>query len=51
MPHGQPQVQPIGVSIHPTSGARLVALPPGPLTQQLPVQRPDVAVPAIELFL
>ncbi|MET7328391.1 alpha-L-fucosidase [Nonomuraea sp. NPDC005650] len=31
--------------------SRLGALPPGTLTLQLPVQRPDVAVPVIELFL
>jgi alpha-L-fucosidase len=30
---------------------RLGALPPGTLTLQLPVQRPDVAVPVIELYL
>ncbi|GAA2384049.1 alpha-L-fucosidase [Nonomuraea africana] len=30
---------------------KLGALPPGTLTLQLPVQRPDVAVPVIELFL
>ncbi|MEU0568794.1 alpha-L-fucosidase [Nonomuraea sp. NPDC005983] len=30
---------------------KLGALPPGTFTLQLPVQRPDVAVPVIELFL
>ncbi|RVX42593.1 alpha-L-fucosidase [Nonomuraea polychroma] len=30
---------------------KLGALPPGTLTLQLPVQRPDVAVPVLELFL
>ncbi|MER6945671.1 alpha-L-fucosidase [Nonomuraea sp. NPDC000554] len=30
---------------------KLGTLPPGTLTLQLPVQRPDVAVPVIELFL
>ncbi|WP_207755981.1 alpha-L-fucosidase [Nonomuraea cypriaca] len=30
---------------------KLGALPPGTLTLQLPVQRPDVAVPVVELFL
>jgi alpha-L-fucosidase len=30
---------------------KLGALPPGTLTLQLPVQRPDVTVPVLELFL
>jgi alpha-L-fucosidase len=30
---------------------KLGALAPGTLTLQLPVQRPDVAVPVLELFL
>ncbi|MCA2226919.1 alpha-L-fucosidase [Nonomuraea aurantiaca] len=30
---------------------KLGALPPETLTLQLPVQRPDVAIPVIELFL
>ncbi|MEV0618921.1 alpha-L-fucosidase [Nonomuraea sp. NPDC050404] len=34
-----------------TGNTKLGALPPGTLTLQLPVQRPDVAVPVIELFL
>jgi alpha-L-fucosidase len=42
------QVVDPGQDAHKTS---LGGLPPGTLTLQLPVQRPDVAVPVIELFL
>ncbi|MEV4109793.1 hypothetical protein [Nonomuraea sp. NPDC049695] len=61
MAHGLPQDQPISPSIHPTSDARLAEFREQRFglfiygvfdpTLQLPMQRPDVAVPVIELFL